>query len=192
MSPSNQQGGLGGAGLKLARLLVALGLVLVLFFGLLSIELPYLVVEPGPTRNVAELLEIEGPTHPSRGSFIMVTALIKATGGVTVPAALGAFFDPDRDLVARESVFPRGASRTQTDRVHDAQMSESQQEGAVAALAELGMSSRLDGAFVRETSGTSPAARLLRPGDVITKAGKTRIVRLADLTAEIGSRRPGA
>lgn len=180
-----------GLGLKLARLLVAAGLVLVVFFGILSIELPYLVIEPGPTRNVAELIEIDGPIHPSRGSFIMVTALIRATGGVTVPAALGAFFDPDRDLVTRESVFPTGATRTQTDRVHDAQMSESQQEGAVAALAELGMTSRPDGAFVREASGNSPAARILRPGDVITGVGKTPIVRLSDLTDVVGDRKPG-
>lgn len=157
----------------------------------MRLPMPLLVMEPGPTTDVSKLVQIDSPTFASKGSFLLTTALVSSTEGVTVPDALFALLDPDKDLIPRESIFPSNSSRVNTDRVHAAQMTESQEQAAVAALHELDMPSTPEGAFVREVDADAPAAGVLRPGDVIVEVDGRPVAEPADLLEALGSRRPG-
>lgn len=157
----------------------------------LRLPMPLLVMEPGPTTDVSRLIQIESPTFKSKGSYLLTTALISSTEGVTLPDAIAAVLDRDKDLVSRESIFPADSTRVNTDRVHAAQMTESQESAAVAALHELDMPSTPDGAFVREVDGEAPAARKLRPGDVIVAVDGRPVPDPAALQKAIEGKAPG-
>ncbi|MGI8426149.1 MAG: YlbL family protein [Actinomycetota bacterium] len=158
--------------------------------GALTVRLPLLVLEPGPTRDVSKLIQIDAPTYKSRGAFLLTTALVSNTEGITLLTALHAAFSSDEELVDRESIFPSDSTRLNTDRVHAAQMSESQEVAAVAALNEVGIPAEPNGAFVREVTGKLVADKL-RPGDLITAVNSTPIIDRDDLKKVVEKRKPG-
>jgi len=156
----------------------------------LTVRLPLLILQPGPTRDVAKLIQIEAPTYKSKGSFLLTTALVTDVDGITLPSALRAAFSSKQELVDKEAIFPSGSTRVNTDRIHAAQMSESQEVAAVAALHELKMPAAPDGAFVREVTGKIAAAKL-RPGDVIVAVDGAAVVDRDDLKKIVAKHRGG-
>ena len=158
--------------------------------GALTFRLPLLILQPGPTRDVSKLIQIDAPTYGSKGSFLLTTALVANTDGITLPAAVKAAFNPREELVDKESIFPSSSTRLNTDRVHAAQMSESQEVAAVAALHEVGVPAQPDGAFVREVTGKT-AADKVRPGDVITAVDGDQVVDRDDLKKLVEKRKAG-
>jgi len=144
-----------------------LTVLVIVGFAVLQVRLPFLILAPGPTRDVGTLVKIGAPTYQSRGSFLLTTALITEPDGVTLPKALGVILDRNKDLIPKTAIFPSNSTRVNTDRVHAAQMSESQEVAAVAALSELRLAVQPDGSFVREAKPDVPASKELRPGDVI-------------------------
>lgn len=168
-----------------------LAAILLVVLAALYLPLPLLVMEPGPTTDVSKLIHVESPTFESKGSYLLTTALITSTEGVTLPGAVSVVLDPDKELVSRESIFPSNSSRVNTDRVHAAQMTESQQVAAVAALHELGMPSAPEGVFIRQIDMDAPAAGELRPGDVIVAVEGKPIFEPEDLVKAIEGRQAG-
>lgn len=157
----------------------------------LRLPMPLVVTAPGPTTDVAELIQIKAPTYESKGSYLLTTALISSPDGVTLPEAISVFFDPDKELISRESIFPSDSTRVNTDRVHAAQMTESQEEAAVAALHEIGKASAPEGVFVRDVDVDVPAAGKLFPGDVIVAVEGTKILDSKDLVEAVEGRPAG-
>jgi PDZ domain-containing protein len=157
----------------------------------ISIPLPLLVLEPGPAPDLMKRTEVSAPTYPSRGAFHFTTTQITSIDGVTMYEALKAAVDPDKGVLPRESIYPPGFSHQQTERAHAAQMTQSQDAAAVAALKEVGLPYEPDGVLVTQVVKDSDANRKLQPGDIIVKVDEAPIVRLADITRAVAARQVG-
>ncbi|HEX2052275.1 MAG TPA: PDZ domain-containing protein [Actinomycetota bacterium] len=156
-----------------------------------SVRLPILVLEPGPAPDVAQRTRIEAPTFDSEGSIHLTTALVDDPKGATAKEVVEAMMKPDQILYPREAIYPSDASEEHTQSVQAAQMTQSELEAAVAALSELGMAYQPEGAFVADVVQTSPAAKKLRAGDVITAVDGRPVVVLKDLTSVVDNKAPG-
>lgn len=158
----------------------------------LFVRLPILVLEPGPAPDVAERTRIDAPTFDSVGSIHLTTAQVSAPSGATAAEVIEAIFGRDKFLISRAAVYPPGQSPEHTESFQAAQMTQSELEAAVAALAELGMPHEPGGVFVAKMLESAPAARQLIAGDVITGMDAQPVAVVADLVDELSGRTPGS
>jgi PDZ domain-containing protein len=155
------------------------------------VELPILVLEPGPAPDVARRSKIAAETFPSKGSIHITTARVNSPSGSTAVEILEGVLDGEKHVVPRDSVYPAGRSDEQTKGVQAAQMSQSESAAATAALNALGMPSIQDGVFVNEVLDGVPAARRIRAGDVIVGIDRKPISNLTELEAALEAHKPG-
>lgn len=104
--------------------------------------LPFSLAQPGMTANVlgenkgTPVITISGaPTRDTSGQLRMTT--IEATNPdtrVSLGDVLDAWFDTDRAVMPRDSVYPSGQSTKEIERHNTAQMKESQDAATQAAL----------------------------------------------------------
>ncbi|MEZ0164708.1 PDZ domain-containing protein [Kineococcus sp. LSe6-4] len=143
------------------------------------VHAPYVALSPGPVTDVvgspsggAGLVEISGaPTYPTEGRLDLTTVSLR--GGPGLEMGLGEtlldWLDPTVTVVPRDLYFPPEQSRQEADARSAAEMTGSQTNAKVAALTELGIDvPSTTTTRVEEVDGSVPAARVLRPGDVIT------------------------
>ncbi|MCL2455370.1 MAG: PDZ domain-containing protein [Micrococcales bacterium] len=151
-----------------------------LLSGLLTLLLsllpaPYVVNQPGPTRDVlgemggTPLISISGAqTYPSTGQLRLTT--VSATGMPGFPAypfqVLGAWSSPSSRVLPLESQVSSTATREEIDEQNQLQMVSSQELAVVAALTELGyeVPATLTVAGVMDGSG---ADGVLAKGDIV-------------------------
>ena len=157
----------------------------------LYVELPILVLEPGPAPDVAERSKIAAQTFPSKGSIHLTTARVNAPGGSTAVEILEGLLDGDKHVLPREAVYPSGRSDEQTEGVQAAQMTQSESAAATAALNALGMPSIEDGVFVNEVVTGAPAARRIEAGDVIVTIEGSPVTTVSQLESALEMRKPG-
>lgn len=168
-----------GARFPVAALLVASLAILVA--AVTRVHIPYVVLAPGPTRDVAKLTTIAANTYSSQGSFHVTTALVKDDDGIPLDVAIKAFLDDDETLLPREAIFPPDSTRKETDLRNAADMSESQLDAAVAALGLLGMEAAKEGAFVQDVSKDSKGRGTILPGDIIVSVEGKPVMARDDL-----------
>ncbi|MFF7449236.1 MULTISPECIES: S16 family serine protease [unclassified Streptomyces] len=109
--------------------------------------LPFSLAQPGMTANVlgenkgTPVITISGaPTRRTSGQLRMTT--IEATNPdtrVSLGDVLDAWFDTDRAVMPRDSVYPSGQSTREIERHNTEQMKESQDAATEAALNYLGL-----------------------------------------------------
>lgn len=146
-----------------------LGLMILVMILAASVRLntPYVVLAPGPTRDVAKLTKIEGQTFSSQGAYHLTTTLLRFQEGATPLQLIEGWADRDLDVVARSLVFPKGSSLEEAEERVALQMSESQQTAAIAAFRELGTPPSPNGAAIRTVLRGTPAEAEFEPGDVL-------------------------
>jgi Lon-like protease len=99
------------------------------------VRLPYYAVGPGPARDVAPLIRIEGhPRYDSAGHLIMTTVRLEQ---VTALRALVAWLDPATQVVARDKLFAPGVSKRLEEQRARAQMEQSKVDATQVVLSEL-------------------------------------------------------
>lgn len=165
--------------------------VITFVLALSGIHFGYVALAAGPTRDVGKLTKIEATIYASKGSFHLTTALIEYPEGVGLGSAIGAWLDPQRDLIPREFVFPKNQTREEADAKHVAEMTQSQEAAVLAALTELGMPPKDDGALIVSTVRKSPARRILKAGDVIVALDRKPVVEVKDIAGLLARAKPG-
>lgn len=154
---------------------------------------PYVILSPGPTLNTIgspggkPMITITGHrTYPATGHLNMVT--VSYVGGpdvnLNIFQALRAWLDPSEAVVPESELFPPGQSVRQTEQQDTAQMTGSQQTAQAAALTELRIPYQTRVSVVQTAPGT-PAAGVLKAGDVITAVDGTAVTGEAKLTSLI-------
>ncbi len=168
------------------------------------LPVPYVVLSPGPTLNTLgtgpagkPLIQIEGhQVNPTAGNLNMVTVNFQGGPGdeINIFTALRAWLDPHDAVVPQQEVFGTGQSQQQVEQQDVAQMTDSQADATAAALTQLGIGYKTQVQVVSTEPGM-PAARVLRPGDIITAINGTPVHSLAALSKQIradGRRAPAA
>ncbi|CAL9548998.1 S16 family serine protease [Streptomyces sp. enrichment culture] len=109
--------------------------------------LPFSVAQPGATADVlgeyrgTQVITVSGaPVRETGGELRMTT--IEATSPDTrvgLPDVIDSWFDTDRAVMPRDSVYPSGDDLEEIEQYNRKQMEESQDEATEAALGHLGL-----------------------------------------------------
>lgn len=166
---------------------------------------PYAVQSPGPTINTLgeyqdiTLISIDGAeTYPDTETQLRLTTVVAAGGPgypVNVPQAIRGWWLPTSTVLPREAVYPPEVTQEQMDDNAQRQMSRSQHDAAIMALAELDIDVPVE-LFVAGTDPQSGAHSLLRPEDRIDALtapghGRVDIHVYPDLSGTLAATPPG-
>jgi PDZ domain-containing protein len=144
---------------------------LALAFGAGWIRLPYYALGPGPARDVAPLIRIEGhERYDSSGHLIMTTVSLEQ---VTALRALIAWLDPATQVVARDEVFAPGVPQQLERQRALSQMEQSKVDATQVVLEKLAdyPAEHGDGALVEAVVPGCPAEGAMKVGDTILSIG---------------------
>lgn len=171
--------------------MVALGIAL----GLVGayVQIPYYSLAPGPAKDVAGLVRVDGErTYPSSGAFFLTTVAVSSRP-VTLFEAIVGWADPAVSVIPRNHIIQPGLTDQQQDQFNAMDMEESKYAAIIAALQAVGIDTPpLRGAFVIAVASGFPAAGKLRPGDVVTAANGVAVRDAQALSAQITSKPIGA
>lgn len=163
---------------------VILGLIL----GSAFFRLPYYALGPGSVRPTAALISTDGgELYPPTAGVAFPT--VSVSRRVTVWQLLTAWLDPEVDVVKETSVL-QGRTADQSQQYNLSQMDDAKTVAIKVALEQLGQAHGT-GAQVVEIVPDSPAATVLRPGDVVTAIDGKTITSSAELVNAVTSRKPG-
>jgi Lon-like protease len=139
--------------------------------------LPFTVAQPGMTANVlgenkgTQVITVSGtPARRTSGQLRMVT--IVATGPdtrVTLGDVAGNWFRTDRAVMPRDAVYPTGDTVKEIEKHNEAQMRQSQDAAAQAALRYLGLSADKVKVTLKLADVGGPSAGLLFSLGIIDK-----------------------
>jgi PDZ domain-containing protein len=164
------------------------------------VQVPYVILSPGPTLNTlgttsgGPLITIEGHrTYPTSGHLNLVTVSFEGGpgDGFNVFTALRAWLTPHTAVVPEEELFPSDTSEQQVVQQDTAEMADSQQTAEAAALCTLGVRfTTLD--TITQVKKGLPAAGVLHPGDAITAVDATPLSCTQDTGTLIRAHPPGS
>jgi Lon-like protease len=184
---------------QLTLLIAAAGIVVAVVVALL-LPVPYVILSPGPTINTLgtqsgkPLIVISGhPSYPTNGHLNMVTVSYQGgpSGGFNLFTALQAWLSPHQAVVPEQELFGPDLTQQQVTRQDTQQMVSSQQLAQAAALCQLGIPYGVMDTVLQVGPGT-PAAGVLKPGDVIIAVDGKKLTCRADAGTLIRARKPGA
>ena len=164
------------------------------------LPVPYVILSPGPTLNTLgthsgkPLIEISGHrSYPTNGHLNMVTVSYQGgpSDGFNLFTALQAWLSPHEAVVPESELFGTDQTQQQVTRQDTQQMTSSQELAQAAALCQLGIPYTVLDAVIQVEPGT-PAAGVLKLGDVITAVDGKKLTCRADAGTLIRARKPGA
>ncbi len=149
----------------------------------------YVVIGPGPTRELSQMVRVEGGARDSRGSFLLTAVESSRAGLVSLVRAAAS---PTVDLVPRDREIPAGMSTDEYLRVMRSMMRESQVVAGAVALRKLGFAVKVASVVrVEEVLRGSPASGVLREGDALVAVDGRPAATAEEATRRIGARAPG-
>lgn len=170
------------------RLFVVLVLVLAVVVAGSLVHPPYLIQRAGPAVDTlgtgphGELVQVSGlREYPTSGSLDFTTVAQYGGPGYEINAwdLFAGLLDSEAEVLPIEAVYPPETTREQVHEVTTAQMNSSQLAAEAVALRASGQPER---ARVAQVVPDSPAAGVLRVGDVITEVGGHRITATPQVT----------
>jgi PDZ domain-containing protein len=139
------------------------------------VRLPFFALGPGPPRDVAPLIHVDGPTeYPSAGRLVMTTVRFRP---VTAIGAFLTWLDPDEALVDEDTLYPPGLTPEEEERRAISDMDQSKIAAAVVALSHVTAYPREHGrgALIEQVGAGCPAEDRLYPGDLVTRIDDERV-----------------
>lgn len=132
------------------------------------VTIPYYTLGPGPARNVAQLVHVDGQrVYPSDGGFFLTTVAV-STREISLFEGLVAWLDPAVSTISRKQLVPPGLTDQQYSQYNALDMEVSKYGAILAAMHAVGVDSPLvPGARVIGVAGGFPADGHLKQGDLI-------------------------
>jgi PDZ domain-containing protein len=154
------------------------------------IRLPYDTIAPGTTRQVNDLVVVRGaPSYPPKGEVLYTTVSVRER--VSPYELLIGWIDSDVSVVSDKSV--RGSTPPkQFQQENVAAMTDSKKVAEAVALEHLGYHVvQGNGAVIRTVQPGSPAASILRPGDIIVAVDGKPVAIETQAVEGIKAHKPG-
>jgi Lon-like protease len=159
----------------------------------------YAVLNPGPVLNTLgkadgkPLIAITGhATYPTSGQLDLLT--VSVFGGpdrrVNLISVINGWLSRSSAVVPEEDIFAPGQTQQQSDAENKAEMVSSQESATAAALSTLGIPVPTT-LSVAGLQAKSPAAEVLKTGDVILAVNGRSITDLATLRTELQQTKAG-
>ncbi|MFN2390202.1 MAG: PDZ domain-containing protein [Actinomycetota bacterium] len=145
---------------------------------------------PGPLRDVGPLVQVtDAPTYSSEGKLYLTTVVVKTR--VTAVEWVSTLFDPTKEVVLKQQFTGNGSLEEALEKATK-DMEASQEHAKVVVFTELGLGGpEGNGVAVEGTAAGTPAARVLRPGDVIVEVDGRAAPTTCDVGRAIAAHRPG-
>lgn len=183
-------------------LLVAAAVLALLAWGGAVLPVPYVALGPGPVSDTLgpapggsqPLISVSGhPTHPTVGHLFLVTVSVVGDPQhePTLYTAIGDWLSSSTAVVPEQLIYAPGENNQQVQEIDAVQMLQSQQDAITAALRYLHIPVHTDVAVGAVSPGT-PAARVLRSGDVILAIDGTPVPTQTALRKVITAHPPGS
>jgi Lon-like protease len=170
---------------------VVAGLVLVVVGSV--IQLPLLILSPGPTYNTIgevdgkPLITITGTTtYPTKGMLDMLTVSERggSSGGVYLGEAIVGWVAPADSVVPRESIYGPEVTGEEISERNDQLFALSQSDSIAAAMNELGIPTE-QAIVVTLVAGGSPADGIVEAGDRIVSVNGQEVTTPAQVGKEV-------
>jgi PDZ domain-containing protein len=147
-----------------------IGAVLVVFLGIVSlvVQVPYVVLSPGPTVNTlgqdngSEIIAIDSKEVSKTSGNLNLTTVSVDTENATAYRALIGWIAHDQVVVPRDSIYPPGQSEQETNAQEQQDFVQSQDSATAAAACQLHYT---QGFGILSISRDSPNIGVLKPGD---------------------------
>lgn len=179
------------------RATLVVGLVLAAALGLLgaTVRVPFVALGDGPTFDVLgqqdgrTIVDVSGPVpvFPTTGQLRMTT--VSVTSQITLLGAVATWIGGDRQVVPRESVYPTGQSRQQTDAENTRAFSQSEDDAQNAALRYLGYPSTV---ALGDVATPGPSAGRLVTGDRVLAVDGRPVASPRDVVTAVATVAPGS
>lgn len=162
------------------------------------LPVPFVGWKPGNATNLLgqdggqPRIRISGiPTYDTPGQVQLTTVdITRADAAVTLPQAFLYYLLPDQQVFPREIVYPIGMPGAQAQAVDTTQMTNSQRDAVVAALAQAGVPI-VRQPVVTQVSSSGPAYGKVNQGDFITTVNGVPVQRRTDVQNALGGVAPG-
>ena len=172
-------------------MLAATLLVPAMVAGGLLYHTDYYALSPGPATDVSQLIRVEGDRRESDGAFLITTVSV-TLDTINVFDYLRASIDPAIEALPRSVLIGPGLSDEQQDEVNQADMEQSKYAATVVAMRAAGLNvSAISGARVIKVFSGTPAAGVLREGDVIVSVGGVAVSTVSAMSEAIRSHPAG-
>lgn len=149
-------------------------------------------ISPGPAEDVAGLIRVSASRHASEGAFLITTVSI-TLDTISVFEWVRAWVDPAIETVRREQLIAPGVTDEQQQQLNRADMEESKYFAAIVAMQAAGLDvASQPGARVLITFDDSPAAAVLKGGDVIVAVDGRPVATLDDVRSLVGAKPVGS
>jgi PDZ domain-containing protein len=183
---------------RTATLLLAGLLLVVLASVSLLRPMPFVTTRPGPTIDTLgtvdgrPVVDIDGQrTYPTRGRLDLTTVRVTSPDAeIMLPEAVQAWFDPHREVLPKDVVYPPDQTVAEVERENAEEMQTSQQDAVVAALRELGYDVPRAVVVVSILEG-APALGHLRAGDAIRSVNGVSVRKPEQVGEALQSTDPG-
>lgn len=206
LAPTHGERGTSSAAPLDARVWVMLGsgvLAVVLLSVISLMPLPYVLLRPGPVRDVLgttdgtgdgrPMISIEGaPTYDTEGTLDLLTVSVSGGPGSSsgLWSVLQGWVDPETAVRPLDEQYPPDQTEEEIDEQNAVSMVGSQESATAAALTELGIDFGTTLSVAGFADGADAAARL-EEGDVVTGMDGVEIPDLPQLRAALQEVDPG-
>ncbi len=160
-----------------------------------QLTVPYAAQGPGPMFNVlgevegATVIDVSGPdadSEQSAGQLDLTTVAVHHN--LTLPQVVALWLNSENQIVPLETIFPPGQSEEEVTEKNEAAFTESEANATAAALDRLGLPTET---IVAYTMPDSPAAAVLKEGEVIEEVDGAAISEPEDVQRAVLSRAVG-
>lgn len=174
-------------------LVLALGIVGAL------VDVPYVVLSPGPTENTLgdidkePVIKITGrETYPTTGSLRLVTVAYQGgpTSQIDLLTALRGWIDPTIAVVPQETIFAPDRSQKEVEEENTIEMTNSQDDATAAALNELKIPYESVVTVASVVKG-KPADGKIKQGDRIVSVDGKPVTKTTEVGDIVRAREPG-
>ncbi|MFG1948084.1 PDZ domain-containing protein [Nonomuraea sp. NPDC048826] len=174
---------------------------LVLALGIVGavVDVPYVVLSPGPTENtIGEIdkqpvIKITGrQTYPTSGALRLVTVAYQGgpTSQIDLLTALRGWIDPTIAVVPQETIFAPDRSQKEVEEENTIEMTNSQDDATAAALNELKIPYETV-ITVASTMKGKPADGKIQKGDRIISVDGKPVTKTDEVGEAVRARKPG-
>ena len=173
------------------RPLIAVLALALLYLVATRVPIPiFYAMEPGPARDVEDLVEVSGErTYSSDGSLFLTT--VRVDTQVTAADWIRAAIDPAKRIVSPEEVTG-GRPFEQQEKLQLQAMEASKEQARLVALSALDYPPpEADGAEIVSVDEQAPAGSALREDDVIVEVNGEPVETTCDASEAIGEVEPG-